>query len=124
MRVQKPEVVGPIFLIDGGDVVVAEDKEDVVASFEAFLVDEPIELFDARGRRLRLDVDSLLHTWWIFGVDDRRTVGVSVSDEAPDANRLRVLLTEYLSRTRHRIPTESGIEDFARAAAAEIRRRP
>lgn len=123
MRVQNTEVVGPIFLIDGGDVMVAEDEEDGVASFEAFMVDEPVELFDARGRRLRLDVDGALRTW-IFGVDDRRTVGVSLSDDAPDADRLRVVLTEYLSRTRRRIPSESGIEDFARAAAAEIRRRP
>lgn len=117
------DVVGPIFLIDGGDVVVAEDEEDAIAEFEAFLVDEPVELFDALGRRLRLDVAGVVRKWWIFGVDDRKTVGVSVADEVPDAARLRGYLTEYLSRTQRPVPTESAIEDFARAAAVEITRR-
>jgi hypothetical protein len=50
------EPIGPMFLLDGADVMVVQDCDDARRQFEAFLVDEPVEIFDALARPARLVV--------------------------------------------------------------------
>ena len=114
------EPVGPVFLLDGGDVVVLADPADAAREFEPFLVDEPVEIFDALARRLGLVVRGEVCKRWFVGVDGRRTVELVVVDEEPNEQRLREALSKYLVSTGRQPPSEGEIRAFAQAAARLI----
>lgn len=114
------EPVGPVFLLDGGDVVVLADPADAGREFEPFLVDEPVEIFDALARRLRLVVREEVRKRWFVGVDGRRTVDLVVMDEEPSEQRLREALSTYLVSTGRQPPSEGEVRAFAQASARLI----
>jgi len=115
------EPIGPLFLLDGADVMVADDPEDARRQFEAFLVDEPVELFDALARPARLVVSGEVRKRWRSEIDGREIVDVVLVDAEPQEQRLRAALSTYLVSAGLDPPTATDIQSFTSAAAAFIR---
>ena len=111
--VMDDEPVAPVFLLDGGDVMVVEDPAFASRELEPFLADQPVELYDALGRPVSIVVT---------GQSAReRVAGLVVADGPLQELRLREALTAYLRAARRTPPKEPDILDFARAAARLIR---
>ena len=113
---QHPSVmqpVGPVFLLDGGDVVVLKDPADAQRELEPFLADEPVEIFDALARPLRLVVEGRKKKRGFFTVDERRIVRLEVASNERAERHLRAALVLYLRRTGQTVPDEPTWQGFA-----------
>ncbi len=109
-----------MFLLDGGDVIVVNDPADASLELEPFLVDEPVEFFDALARPLRLVVDGGVRKRWFLDVDDRSTIGLELLSAEPDEERLRAALVAYLERIGRSVPDEPTFQAFTTSVARMI----
>jgi hypothetical protein len=99
---------GPVFLLDGGDVIVFETVAHACRDIEPWMVDQPVEFYDAVARPLELIVDGEV------------TSGLSVRRGGPEPEHLRDALTTYLREIGGEVPTAEDITAFARAASRNI----
>ena len=107
----------PVFLLDGNDVVVVAEPSVVQRELEPFLLDQPVEFYDALGRPLRLTVEREGRTLLVR----RERMHLEVASDAVQGQRLRSALTRYLQASGRVVPEESGLLAFTTAAATLIR---
>jgi hypothetical protein len=111
----------PVFCLDGPDVIVVSDPDDVPIALDPVLVDEPIVLMDAKGRRLRKVISEPRRRRWFFS-DGPEIVGVEVVDGHDDSELLRRTLSEHLAVLGvTNVEPIADMEAFARMAATHIR---
>lgn len=110
----------PVFVLDGGDVIVVWTAADIPVALDPVLVDEPVNLIDSKGRRLRKVISQPEGRRWLMrGAPE--IVAVEVDDGgADDSELLRRTLTAYLSASGAQIDPTDDIESFTRAAAPLI----
>lgn len=90
-------------------------------ALDPVLVDEPVKLIDAKGRRLRKVISKPEGRRWFLRYGPE-ILAVEVDDEgADDSDVLRRTLTGYLIAAGTAVPPLDEIEAFARAAAPFIR---
>jgi hypothetical protein len=103
-----PSDEGPIFLLDGGDVIVFATVTQACQDIESWMADQPVEFYDALARPLQLNVEG------------EATSGLSVRRGGPEPEHLRDALTTYLREVGGEVPDAEDITAFARAAARNI----
>lgn len=114
------EPAWPVFCLDGGDVIVVSSAAEVPVALDPVLVDEPVNLIDSKGRRLR-KVISEPQTRWRFFRPAPEIVAVQVDEDgADDSELLRRTLMASLSASGLEVEPAQDIESFARAAAELI----
>ena len=103
------EPVGPIFMLDGGDLAVIAEPGDAAREWEAFLADQPVEFFDALARPVQL----------VTARD--RTIGVELASGNADEDHLRSAIGTYLRATGKVPPDEPSMERFSAAVLRLLR---
>ncbi|HEV2107936.1 MAG TPA: hypothetical protein VGR16_06715, partial [Thermomicrobiales bacterium] len=103
------------------DVIVVESAANLPIELDPVLVDEPVTLVDAAGRRLRKVVSQPERRRWRFFQDAPEIIGVEVADGEDGSDLLRRTLSAYLAASGVRINQADDIETFAREAARHIR---
>jgi hypothetical protein len=111
----------PVFCLEGADVIVVESAEHLPIALDPVLVDEPVTLVDAAGRRLRKVVSQPERRRWRLFQDAPEIIGVEVVDGEDESELLRRTLSAYLATCGVRIDDGDDIETFAQEAARHIR---
>ena len=102
-------------------MIVVESAANLPIELDPVLVDEPVTLVDAAGRRLRKVVSQPERRRWRFIQGAPEIIGVEVVDGEDEADLLRRTLWAYLAASGVRIDQADDIETFAREAARHIR---